>query len=190
MKKLILSLFIFCGLVTFGFSQSQHARCGMFFGGEYVKGPFYEGGAVDFSIVAGSGFIFGGFDFNIADGFVDTKYATDTSWNSIMLMGADLLSGVSVKIGPIKPYISAGLGLYIADDFDKVSESSSSSSSSYGSGGGSNSEPAVVGFQAEAMAGVDFTFLEVFGIGAVYKIKYMYGGGFSDTLGITLGIVF
>ena len=184
MKKTFLSLLIFFCFFTLGYSQ--HARSGIFIGGDYVKGPFYEGYAFDYAIVTGPNFFFGGFDVNAAGLPIDSKYETDSSWDTILLVGGDLLAGLSLKLGPIKPYVAAGLGLFIAGDFDKFGDTASSSSSTT-----TSTEPGsvLIGFQAEAMAGLDII-MSFFSVGAVYKLKYMYGAGYTDSYGITLGLVF
>lgn len=187
MKKTFLSLLIFFSIFAFGYSE--HARGGMFIGADYIKGPFYEGYGFDYTIVAGSGFFFGGFDADVAGLTIDSKYQTPSSWDTIMTISGDLLAGLSIKIGPFKPYVSAGLGMFIAGNLDSFLDSSSTSSS-YSSNSGSEDLSTLIGLQVEAMGGFDFSLSNVFGIGAVYKLKYMYGAGFTDSYGITLGLVF
>ena len=189
MKKAFLSLLVFFSIFTFGYSE--HARNDLLIGADYIKGPFYEGYGFDFTIVAGSGFFFGGFDADVAGLTIDSKYQTPSSWNSIMFVSGDLLAGLSLKLGPFKPYVCAGLGLFVAGDLDTFLDSSSSSSgSSYSSSSGSDDLSTLIGLQAEAMGGFDFIFSNAFCIGAVYKLKYMYGAGFTDSYGITLGFGF
>ena len=189
MKKAFLSLLIFFSIFTFGYSE--HARNDLLIGADYIKGPFYEGYGFDFPIVAGSGFFFGGMDVDVAGLTIDSKYQTPSSWETVMTISGDLLAGLSLKLGPFKPYVCAGLGLFVAGNLDTFLDSSSSSSS-YNSSYNSSDDlvSTLIGLQAEAMGGFDFIFSNAFCIGAVYKLKYMYGAGFTDSYGITLGFGF
>ena len=183
MKKLFLLIVIFCSILSFGFTQ--HARSGMYCGINTVKGPFYEGNTIDLSILGGSSMLFGGFDFAVSDVSIDNRYITSTSWEPIILATGDLVTGLSFKIGPLKPFVSSGIGFFLASDF-----TTTTSSTSYSSSSTTATKTPFMGLHAEVVGGIDLCLFNLFSVGAQYKLSYMYGAGFTDSYGITVGLIY
>ena len=171
MKKLIAALFVFCSLMALGFSESYHARRGLFLDVDTIHGSFYDGFGLTFTSVGGLGLTFYGFDISAGQIFIQDNYKTDSTCADPDFVSGNFLVGLSLKLGPIKPYITGGIGGCIISDQD-------------------NPDYCLVGLLAEGIGGVDLCLFDILSIGACYKIKFMYGAGFTESYSITTGIIF
>lgn len=145
------------------------ARNGLFTDLSYMHGPFYNGVDLSFSILSGGKFWFGGLDLDLGYVFIDPSYNSYSSWSEFDYTAVGVLLGYSLSLGPVKPYAAAGLGWYGFSQ-DELFDSD------------------IYGVQLEGIAGVDVKF-DNYSIGFVYKIKYLYGSGYVDFSGLSLGIV-
>ena len=196
MKRLVLAFFVLGFVITSAFSASYDddsnnfeyvsskrntARTGMFVDLSYMQGPFFDGWEAYCSISGGKDVIFAGYDFGIDIDKVLSKYNTSSYDKSALSLFGDVILGASFRLGFFMPYGYLGAGLYLLSNIDSSYSSSSSSSSS--------DDSTKVGFHAEAVTGLDLIFGNI-SIGAIYKLKYMYGGGFTDCYGISAGLTF
>ncbi|MCR4579494.1 MAG: hypothetical protein K5681_04015 [Treponema sp.] len=152
------------------FYQSQEARRGIFMDISYMNGPFYQGTNLNFALLLGGKFIFAGFDMDIAFPMIKPDYYSYNSWSEFYIFDANFVLGNSIKFGFIRPYTAFGIGMH-------------------GIGQEELLDTNIRGIHLEAMAGIDLTW-DMYSIGAIYRLKYLYGAGFVDTIGMSFGIVY
>ncbi|MCR5188490.1 MAG: hypothetical protein K6C97_06100 [Treponema sp.] len=151
------------------FFKSQESRRGLFIDIAYLNGSFYQGMDLNFSALFGTKVFFLGFDIDAAYPVIKDEYKTSSTWSDFYLFDVHFVMGLSLKLLFVKPYVSAGIGYYMIGE-DKMLDKD------------------LIGLSLEGAAGVDLN-LGVYSIGFVYKIKYLYGAGFANTTGISLGLV-
>ncbi len=149
------------------FSTSSPRR-GIFADITYLNGSLYQGMNLNFSILSGGKHVFFGVDLDIGFPWIKDTYRTIYSWSSFFLFDANFVLGFSFNIFFLRPYAAAGIGYYtIGRD------------SLFGRD--------VYGLSLEGITGLDLC-LGAYSVGAVYRIKFLYGSGFANSMGVSLGI--
>jgi len=151
------------------FYKSQEARRGLFLESTYLNGPFYQGVDINLSAMIGGKFFFAGVDMDLAYPQIKSEYTSISDWSSFYISNIDAILGCSVKLLILKPYLAFGIGRY-----------SISNEKMY--------DDKISGLLLEGIAGMDLC-LGSYSLGVVYKLKYLYGAGFVDTYGFSLGLI-
>lgn len=148
---------------------SQECRRGIFAELSYLSGSFYDGFNLNFSVLYGDKFAFCGFDLDTAYSFISDDYVTSSSWTDFYLMDVNFVAGLSLRLLCFKPYIAGGIGYFSIGEESAADED-------------------MFGLSLEAMAGID-VFFGSYSVGFVYKLKYFYGAGYADCIGVNIGLI-
>ena len=147
----------------------QEAREGVFMDISYMNGPFYNGVDLGFSIMSGGRNIFAGADLDYCTSDIKSEYALSSSWDEFHFISMDFILGASLSLGLFKPYVAAGIGGFFIGEYDIYDKD-------------------FFGAHFEGIAGIDL-YLSFVSVGFVYKLKYAYGAGFIDNIGMSAGVV-
>jgi hypothetical protein len=150
------------------FRNNQIGRKGAFCGASYAKGPFYSGYDINGQFSIGSKYLFYGLEADFFKQNVFSQYYA--TYPDFMLLDVNAITGATINLGNIRPYIEIGAGfgcsLYGMNNSDKL-----------------------YGVSALFSGGCDLR-LKAFVIGAFYKLNYFYGGGCIDCYGASIGITY
>jgi len=150
------------------FSESQKPRRGIFADITYLNGPFYQGMNLNLSALVGGKIIFLGVDVDLGFPWIKDEYKTNNSWSNFYLFDANFVMGLSFNVFFLRPYAAVGLGYYTIGRDEMLGKD-------------------IFGLSLEGIGGVDLC-IGSYSLGAVYRIKFLYGSGFSNALGVSLGI--
>lgn len=150
------------------FFGSPKPRRGLFADITYLNGPLYQGMNLNCSVLTGGQVVFFGIDADLGFPWIKGEYINPNSWSNFYLFDVNLILGVSFNILFLRPYAAVGIGYY-SIGHNKLSDND------------------IYGLSLETLTGLDIC-LGPYSIGGVYRLKFLYGSGFSNAMGVSLGI--
>lgn len=150
-------------------------RNGLYFDVGVISLPnSFTGTNLDFGLFGGSGIFYGGVEFSLPIFSYNRANVSDHDFNGLFF---SCLSGVSVRLGFIRPFAHLGIG----------------GAGIYSTNGGEAyfSEKVYSGFMFEYAAGCDLVFVDEFmSLGFIYKRRYLAKVGWTDAYSISCGLTF